>query len=105
MPATSPAAAATVTQRRTCEWPLITARAAFGKAMTRAGPLERFEATRDLRLLDGETIRCQAVVGLRLELGPDVGDPPIELVEANPAACTGAQMRMAISPVAHRRAS
>ena len=36
-PAIRPAAAATVTQRRTCEWPLMTARAAFGKAMTRAG--------------------------------------------------------------------
>ncbi len=65
--------------------------------MTRAGPLERFEATRDLRLLDGEPIRCQGGVGLRLELGPDVGDPPIEFVEANPAAFTGAQMRMDLS--------
>ena len=57
-------------------------------------PLERFEATRDVRLLDGETIGRQRGVGLRLELGTDVGDPAIELVEADPAAFTGAQMRM-----------
>jgi hypothetical protein len=61
------------------------------------GTLERFESPRDLRLLDREAIGRQGGVRFVAQIGTDVGDPPIELVEAKPAALAGAEVRVDFS--------
>jgi hypothetical protein len=61
------------------------------------GTFERFESPRDLRLLDCEAVRRQSGVGFVAQIGTDVGDPPIELVEAEPAALARAEVRVDFS--------
>jgi hypothetical protein len=61
------------------------------------GTFERFEAPRDLPLLDREAVGRQGGVGFVAQIGTDVGDPPIELVEAEPAALAGAEVRVDFS--------
>jgi hypothetical protein len=56
--------------------------------------LERFEPACDLSLLDREAVRRQGGIGFVAQIGTDVGDPPIEIVEAEPAALARAQVRV-----------
>ena len=84
-PAIRPAAAATVTQRRTCEWPLMTARAAFGKAMTRAGRSSVSRRRAICACCSGEALGREGVVRFGAELVADAQQPAVELGVARAA--------------------
>ena len=58
---------------------------------------ERFEAACDLRLLDGEAVGRERVVGFGAELVADAQDPAVEILIARAAGGAALEVRVAAS--------